>query len=631
MPEKFGFPIREDLWLPLNVSKSAEPGEGAPLYLVGKLNQGVSHEQAQVEINELMKPLASEFPEAYGDRRDVVVPFASINSPVTGNMPVLLRGITVIVLVLASINLSSLLFIRSHARRQEMAVRSAVGASGWGLARQILLESFLVCFFGYVISLLVTAGLLALLQTQLVHSMNHISFWFELSLDSQALLNGSVCTLFVWLSSSSFVSVRAYRCQPAVVLNEANKGSGSQGRSLSTQLVVGVEVILSCFLLVGCGAMIYMLEQVFNTDYGVDPEQYLVGTVSLSHPDYLTDQQRMIYVKDLNQTVVEVTGIDKAAVTTAPPGLIGLPGNYNLPGEDLSVNGKFPKQNTIWVSRNYFDVIGLPILEGRQFNRGDTPDSERVVIITEDFAERFSPEHSPIGKTIERIEADERQLLTVVGVIPNLLQGPTRAFVLGPSLYRPMAQQTPITFYLIAGHDAQTHPGRWPQSLRDALRDKVVTVDRNVPLEEIRTMTDLLVRLMGAAQEIGHLFIGFSLVTLILACIGIYGVISRSIYLRTHEIGVRRALGSTDAKIIARFVRQGSYFLILGILVGIVPIYIYIVEFGYIMKSVAGNLEFLKAVCLIVVLTMMALIGIASYIPARNAVAMEPGDALRYE
>ncbi len=620
MPEGFGFPRGAKLWTPLIVSNGSLPG-GDPLNVVGILNADASPDSARLEIESLMGALFEEYPDYDTNRVETIRPYASLY-PGGVTLPDILLYIAWIVLVLAVVNLSSLLFVRLASREQELLIRSSVGANGVELVKQVLMETFSFCFLGLVLSIGLSSLLLQVLR---IAWGVDVPYWVDFKLDSQGVLAACLTTTAVWLISGVAIAKRAYASDTAdVSIGSAVTGKGKRD---SSQYVVAIEVVLSCFLLVCCGGAIYLFQLGYNTDYGVESENTIVASFSFANENYNEDSQRTGYIRNLLSSVESTYGVDAAAATSSLPHRMGRRGTFIIPDIEPEAADDSFRQSTISISADYFDIMGVTVLEGRAFDGTDTPDSEAVAIISEEFAEQFWADESAIGKQIISSTDGQEQNLTIVGVTSLVLQS-EYDFERLPSIYRPVAQYTPDNYYLVTKHSAEVTAAE----LEPAIRSAALGVDRNLPVENIRPLADQMVIDKSGVGGFAMLFVEFTIATLILASIGIYAVIARSIYLRTHEIGVRRALGSTDLRLIARFLQKGAYFLGAGIVFGAIPAMALSVTAFSVMAPIGNQvIAYMPTISLFAVLIVSFLIVIASYIPAKKAVALEPGDALRYE
>jgi len=624
MPAEFQFPMAESVWFPLAAPAAVLPGEGEAVSIVGILESRANLTEATVEIDSLIARLAEDYPEFYANRSEAVAAYVSIMTDSRIALGTMLNVITLCILALMIINLSSLLFIRSAARQHELAVRSSVGAVGWHLAKQVLAESFLICCGGLLIGIVLTLLILDFLQTGLLNTLPFVTFWQTMDFDLSTLAAGVIATLVTWLASGLFVAYRAYRTDSATILGSGDKVGTRLSENVMIRVIVTAEVILSCFLLVCGGAVIYLVNQFSQADYGVSTENYLIAAVSLSAPGYDNPQERQRYQRDLKDRLIEIPGVTAATFTTTPPGLSGQTGNYDLDDRDLNINDQLPAQGTIWISEDYFNDLDVALLDGREFEVTDTADTEPVVVINDVMARQLWGDESALGRRIQAISNGQREWLTIVGVIPRIVQN-----VYGndlPTLYRPVTQNQAGDFFLMVKHQDEMDL----LALEESIKVAAANVDREIPLERFRTLDRELYLSQGGVDLFADMFSGFSVATLLLAAIGIYSIIARTITQRTRDIGVRRALGSSNSKIILRFVRQGSYFLTAGIVVGTVPACLIIVPF--IAGNFGGNaFVFLPGVVAAVIAVMTFLVVISCYLPARRAVALEPGDALRYE
>ncbi len=624
MPEGFNFPTQENLWLPLRARSGLQPGDGGRVVLAGILEPGVSLDVAEVELDALLVQLSTDFPDDYRPREATVTRYARRGSFSALNMGVMALIIACVTLALTAVNLSSLLFMRSISRKQELAVRATVGAGGLELAKQVLLESFIICMAGLLLSIFVSQLMLNLMESVFYSE----PFWYVFELNIQSVLVGFSVAIIIWLASGLFVAFKAWSTQPDEMLTDTNKGAGNDGKGKLANAIVMVEVILSCFLLVLTGITLALLARTTVTEYGADIENTAVASLNLSYLDtgnQTSEQQgRLNFVADLIREVNEIPDITELSITTAFPGEGGEYGIYQL-DDQISSNDpeEQPGQETIWVSENYFGAMGVNLIEGRGFDSSDSAASENVVIIADDFAEQLWPQESALGKSIVATIDNEERSLVVIGVIPEIIQtNTTAALFYVPSLYRPITQDTPENMFLVARY----RPEVVMSDLAQAVRSAGIRADRSIAVEDFGPW---LVR-TGDADTITLIAEAFALGTFLLASIGVYAVLSRSIAQRTHEIGVRRALGSTSFRIFLNYGKQGFYFLLAGIVIGCVPA---VIVMAYLLITVfdATDIAFLPLMTLAVALLMFLIIAVACYLPTSKAIRLEPGDALRYE
>lgn len=635
LPQNYQFPVFEELWVPLSAQTPTEPEGGTPftadtpLALVGILNDDISIEAASNELNVLMEQMTAAYPDAFSGRIEYAAPFVSLNQDRGFNFGPILSFVTLIILALAVINLSSLLVIRARARQHELAVRSSVGASGLELAKQVLLESFLICLSGFVLSLALSALLIALLNTLFVNSMGLLPFWFEMSLEFETIVHGGLYATGVWLISGIPIAYRVYRSQTAMILNGSNKGGQNKESSILTKTIVGTEVVLSFFLLVCCGVMLYFADRLTNADYGVETSSKMVASFSLNNPAYQTRDARINYTRSLIQRASNIPEVITTVITTAPPGYPGSSITYELDDRDLRVADQLPPARSIWVSDEYFNRLGIELLSGREFS-DDLDDSAPVTVITNELAQLLWPNESPIGKRIgSSIGGGETEWLNIIGIVSRVQQSPFNLGNVPPSIYRPISQSTPTDYYMIS----QFKPGTIVANLEKELRLASGEIDRNIAVDSFQVL-DIGIKLNQSGLDVlKQIFVLFSLATFVLAGVGIYSVISRSIALQTSEVGIRRALGSSHIRILIRYLKQGAVFLFVGTVLGGVAATLAVsgILSSFPFPISISLLQFFPAIVLGVFLSMGLLIFYASYMPARRTIQLEPGDALRYE
>lgn len=626
MPELFGFPRNAEFWLPLTTNGAVQPGEGGTLAMVGVLKKDSSYQEAESELTEILKQESSLYPEHYGNRAAIVYDYSdSYSGPGPSfRLPDYLNFVTLVMLLLAIVNLSSLLLIRYSGRKQELAVRSSLGADGWQLSKQVILESFIICFVGLLLSYALSLFFLKAFGYALVEQEIGYNYWFVFEIDTRGVFVGVFSLLAIWLSSSVLVAVRAFRSNPGDVLNTANKGNDGSKVKLATRIIVCFQLVLTCFLLICCGAMIHLMLIVMDVDHGVDPENLGIASVSLNHADYSEQRSRLSYLNQMRDSIVQVPGVVDVAVTSALPQRPGLSGTYFIEASETAEENQAPALTSIWVDNGYFKTANINVVEGRGFEIDDTDISEQVAIITEEFANQLWPGESAVGKNIQSTIGNGTVSMRVVGVITDVLQNITSTQAL-PSLYRPMSQGSPKALNFVI----RVLPEIDITSIESALRESATSIDRNIPLSNIRSLEKQIYVDQQGTDLIIIIFLLFASVTLILASAGIYTVMARAIQLSTREIGVRRALGSTDITIALKYIKQGFRFLIVGLAIGgglaSILVSITAISFGL------EDLQFIPLVVVLVSLLMISVVMTATIIPARRATALEPGDALRYE
>jgi putative ABC transport system permease protein len=623
MPEGFAFPVQQDLWFPLRLANAFQPGGGNRVSIAGILGPGIGMDAAEAELDGLVRQLAHEYPDDYAVRTVLVTPYAEAIEASISPVYLMMLILAFIVLALSVVNLSALLLMRSTARKEELALRAAVGAGGLELVKQVLLESALICFLGLALSLAGSKFLLQGMQSLTATP----SFWHTSEVSLQTILVGAAVTFGIWLCTGLVVAYRAWRTDPSSMLSSANKGAGDGGGGKTSVVIVAAEVTLTCFLLVAIGVTVVVTNNLAVTDFGTPTQNTVFATFDLANVDREDKRRQLGFADGLIREVLEVPGISEAAITTSVPGMTGRSGTYRyndyVASED---NEELPAQATVWVSDNYFDALGISLVEGRGFDESNSEASTNVVIITDKFARQLWPEQSPLGKSFVSVMNDEEVTLTVVGLIPDTLKqdvavNPSRPM---PILYRPLAQGTPTRVFLVVKHEPQLTLAEVEQAIRTA----GASVDRNVALESFRALDEYLEN--GDIAKVMAILQMIIFATLFLAVIGIYAVLERSVSQRTREIGIRRALGSTDFRIFLTFIKLGVYILLFGTIVGgLSALAVWI--FGLIALGSSSLIYLLPIIWAGVTLLMLSIIAVACYIPVRGAISRDVADTLRDE
>lgn len=627
MPEKFDYPFSQQVWLTLRTDDAVRPTGEMSLGAMGVLAPGVTKESASIEMSALMSALVEEYPAYYSEIEANVVKHSQAGLTAT-NAGLLFELVTLIILLLATLNLGTLLLVRTNSRQKELAIRYAVGANRWEIFRQVLLESFILCAIGLLISLGIADFALSLIEEKL--SVNaasgdypgSLASWINLTIDMRALSIAVALTLAVWIASGSLAAYRAMSKDNNAVLAGGSKGGTDKNRTVLSRLIVSFEVTTSCFLLIVCCLLAAAIISTYRLDFGTPTENFYTGMFELRGPNYESASQRDQFVESLQSRLAERPETSGSTIGTALPGQFGILVRYGLEDRDLRVNNQYPDQTMISVADNYFEFLEVPLIEGRYFDSNESSTSPPVLIVNEMFAQSFWPGESALGKRV-LIDADTDGVWhTVVGVTSHIIHGnPLGQYDQNPTLYRPLPQASPINYSVAV---------RLNQSITLATAESIISetaqnIDRDLPITSIRPLARVTEMSMAGMDLVAQFAIAFSLGTFVLAIIGVYGNISRAVSQRTNEIGIRRALGSSNKKVLWVFLREGVLYLFWGALIGGVG---GIAISGVLAGYFNNILTFLPVVLPAVI---AALVLLASYFPARKAISIEPGDALHYD
>lgn len=628
MPENFSFPTTHLMWFPLSVPASTTPESPVVYAIAGTLASGIEREQASVEIDGLLGQLRNEYPAQFIDHHAMVSRYTRIWAGSSGGIPLVMGVLALTIILLVSLNLSTLLFVRANARQQELAVRNALGASRWQNFRQVLTESLLICVAGSVFGLALAEFITRLYEMSIeslaTAGTSVMPFWIDFTPDASALMLTAGLMILVWLFSGGIAARRASSSELNQVL-EGSKGGANRFSAVTMRVVVGVEIMFSVFLLILCALFIFTMREASNVDYGINTDGVVVADIRLSDTSYDLFEARQQYFNNLNVELLKSTGIQSVTATTALPGWDGAQIVFNLTEGEVADSNDPLQIETIWVSEGYFSSLGVQFLSGREFEATDINPNAAVLVVDEKFAESYWPNESALGKLVQLERGENSEWLTVIGVTPTLRQSAGVVRDLPPVVYLPFDSLSPRDVSIVLRTNGNIDMPTVTEMLKNAAR----STDRDIPVTDIFTLSEVLKMITSPMSLFANYLIGVALTTLFLSVVGIYGVISRSIVLRTSEIGIRRALGSSSKKIVSLFVKQGLRFFsvsaILGglavmLVVNVVPTDLSNILFDYLFLSITGCLLLIG--CLVVT---------ASYLPARTAVALEPGEALHYE
>jgi putative ABC transport system permease protein len=623
MPPRFDFLGRfSEVWVPIAMSdEEAAIRGGHYLMVVARTKTGVSTEQTQADMSRVAAGLEGRYPQTNTSVGATVKTFSdqfvgSIRTPL-----IILFVAVGFVLLIACANVANLLLARATARQKEIAIRTALGAGRARLVRQFLTESLLLAAVGGACGLALAAvglrALVALIPENVVQAK-------DVTIDAGVLAFTLLIALLTGVVFGIVPALGASRPDLNEALKEGGKGSPGAGRSRVRNLLVVAEVALALVLLAGAGLLINSFIRLRGVDAGFNPDNLLTMKVVLPDTRYDEPNERSAFYDALLERVHSLAGVESAAVTTSLP--LTFKGNsigFTIEGRPEPAPDQIPIAVTRVISHGYFKTMGIPLLQGRQFGDQDTKESAGAVVVSETMARTFWPGEDAIGKRIKRGRYNSQQpWITVVGVVGNV-----RQFELEtegrPLMYLPYEQAD-----FFAPRDLVVRTAGDPLSLVAAVRNEVWAVDRDQPVSNISTMEEILSESL-AAQRFNMLLLGiFAAIALVLAAVGIYGVMSYSVTQRTHEIGVRMALGATPSDVLRMVVGHGGRLVLAGIAIGLVAAFALTRVMASMLFGV-GAADPATFAAISVVLASVALL--ASYLPARRATKVDPMIALRYE
>jgi putative ABC transport system permease protein len=610
MPPQVNFPSSEvQLWRALQID---QPKRRGPYFLrgVARLKPGVAIDQAVSDT----RGMKSSF-----DGGNFTFNIISVNDYIVGDVrPALIALLVAVTLVLliAAVNVANLTLVRSASRAKEISIRSALGASRSRIVQRLLTESVLLAVAGGVVGTLCALWGVSLLVKFAPENLPRVD---QIKVDGFVLLWTALISLVTGIVFGLVPAWQNSRLNLNEVLRDGGRGtSESPGRRRGRGVLVVTELALAVMLVTGAGLLIKSLWRLQRVDTGIDPQRVLTAQYSLRGQRYREQQPIREFAERLLTQTQSLPGVQGVAVSNSlPPDETDYSSGFTIEGQDQSEHVAY---FTI-VSPDYFRVLGIPLRSGRAFTGADVADSQRVVLINETLQRDFFSGQDPIGRRINIGSKQEPQWNTIVGVVGDVKYNGLADDV-QPALYYPISQQ-PTWGSLVIKTDVAD-----PLSVTSAVRNEIKKIDPDVPLTNVATMDDRLSKSVAQPRFRTTLIALFAVVALVLACVGIYGVISYSVTLRTHEIGIRMALGAQRGHVLKMVIGQAIVLAIAGVALGLTG--------SYALTSLMSKLLFgVKptdpATFLITAAILSFTALIASYLPARRATKIDPLEALRYE
>ena len=628
MPAGFQFPIsneQQDFWEPIFsaafLTKDFREVRGQRiLSVIGRLKPGVTLAEARADLDLLSRQIEQQSPES---NTNVVFNAVSMHEDITRDYRtalLVMLGAVGLVLLIACANVANLLLARAAARQKEVAIRMALGASRARIAGQLLTESLLLSLAGGVLGLLLASWGVQLLVS---YGPADVPRLHDVSLDRYVLLFTLAISTLTGIVFGIAPALHASRPDPGNMLKDGTRGVSHGGRNRMRSALIISEVALSLMLLVGAGLLIHSFWRLLHTDAGFNPKGVLALDIPLSRSKYKEPEQRSAVFEQLIARMKSLPGVrDVSVVSNLPLTDLDVEQTFQIEGRAPNKPGEEPIADYTVAGKDYFRAMNIAVRRGRVFADSDTSDMPAVMVVSDAFVKRYFPNEDPIGRRIVFDGDDDQIPIEIVGVVADVRRNGLDAEV-QPELYLSHLQYPERRMNVVISTDVPD-----AAQLTAAARAEIKAFDP----DQIIWRTQTLEQLVGtsvAPRRFNMMLLGiFAGVALVLAAVGLYGVMSYFVSWRTHEIGVRMALGAKRADVLHLVVRQGMTMTLIGLAIGLAGA----IALSRLMTSMlfgVSTTDPLTFTGVSVVLLAVALL--ACLIPARRATRVDPLKALRYE
>ena len=637
MPAGFRFPDEAGLWVPLAIDRAHLDDRGSHgLEVVARLKSGLTLPQAQADLTNIAATLEQRYPNNYSDSGWGLYPVSMLEEFVGNVRPALriLLGAVVFVLLIACANVANLLLARATVREKELAIRAALGAGRRRLIQQLLTESVLLSMLGGLFGLLLAyfgVRLFVLLGPRDIPRLD------EIGLDGRVFGFSLLIAVATGLVFGLAPALQISKPDLQDAMKEGGRGSSKGRHRLRNALVIS-EVAIALVLLIGAGLMIKSFQQLLQLNLGFRTQNVLTMRLSVPSTKYKENAQVAAFYRQLLDKIKALPGVEAAGAISHLP----LSGSYasgttaveNAEAQEglKSFQGSaYIEADRRNVSPDYFKAMGIELKEGRLFTEADTETAPPVAVVDETFERRFWPHGSAVGKRFISRFNDGKDIKwgQIVGVVAHVRHygiDQAKQYALGhegrEQAYFPYLQQPSNRMYLAIKTTTD------PLSLTSAVRDQVLSLDPEQPVYNVKSMDQLVTTSMAQRQLNMILFVAFSAIALILASVGIYGVMSYSVTQRTHEIGIRMALGARQRNVLGLVVRQGMTLVFAGVALGLVGA----ATMTRLMSSLLFGVSATDPVTFAAIAVLLTGVALAAcLVPARRATRVDPMVALRYE
>ena len=617
MPEGFAFPQYSDAWVPLSMDALDHAETEAFLWGLARLRPGVGRATVESALETSVRPLEKRYPEEYAGLGARVLPLRELYVGQTGTAAVLFLVATGLVLLVACANIVGLLLARTATRSKEIAVRAAMGARRPRLARQLMIESLVLSGLGGLLGLVLGGWGLRLLELSIPVEL---PFWADFSFDHLVVGFVLLISVGIGVAFGLLPLLQVRRHELTAALREGGERALAGRRSGRTRnlLVVG-EIALSIVLLAGAGLMGRSLLLLQSGDLGFAPEGVMTLRVDLPITGYETAESRARFFERAFERLEGIPGVESVGAVSALPLQSWYSTSYEIEGRPTEDPDSKRTAYSRIVGADYFESLGVPLIRGRGFSERDTLDAPAVIVINQAMAERIWPNEDPIGARL-RLDGWDRTV-EVLGVVADTRQSGTDPEV-RPELYQPHAQRPAYSMHVLLRTAGS------PEGVVTPARRVMAELAPTIPVYKVQTLEEVVDEAFWQPRVYSWLLGVFAAIALVLAAVGLYGVIAYVVEQRTREIGVRMALGASASDAMGLVLRQAGKMVGLGVVLGLAAA----VGFTKVLESILFGVVAAGFGLFGSIAAVLALVATAAVLwPARRASRVDPVVALRFE